>query len=124
MMEVDEPGSDCHTKNLIPITVTDKNKKDLVYTYFENAGQLQMLSRDNVDSYVGKTIMMRSPMSCISQKICSKCAGELFYKLGIKHAGLFATQLSHSALNLSLKSKHDSTVNLYSLNVDKIVEDI
>jgi DNA-directed RNA polymerase beta' subunit len=124
MMEIDEPGSDCKTKSLIPITVTDKNKKDLVYTYFEIAGQTQMLTRDNVDSYVGKTLMMRSPMSCITPKICSKCAGELFYKLGVKHAGLFATQLSHSALNLSLKSKHSMNVDIYHLNVDKIVEDI
>lgn len=124
MMEVDEPGTDCHTKNLIPITVTNGNKSDLVYTYIEEGGQLQMLTRDNVGSYVGKTIMMRSPMSCITTKICSKCASKLFQMLGIKQAGLFATQLSHSALNLGLKSKHIQTISLYHLNPDTIIEDI
>jgi hypothetical protein len=124
MMEVDEAGTDCHTKNLIPITITKGNKDDLVYSYIGVGNQLQMLTRDNVSSYIGKTVMMRSPMSCTTSKICSKCAGELFYMLGIKQAGLFATQLSHSALNLGLKAKHIQTISLYHLNPDTIIEDI
>lgn len=124
MMEVDEHGTDCGTKNLIPIIITDTNKNDLVYTYHEVGGQLQLLTRENIGSMVGKKIMMRSPMSCTTQKICSKCAGELFYKLGIKQAGLFATQLSHSALNLALKSKHNSLVSLYSIDPKTIIQDI
>ena len=122
--EIDDPETDCRTKNLIPITVTDKNKKDLIYSYFDSGGQLEVLTRENINSYVGKTIMMRSPMSCITSKICSICAGQLFYKLGVKHAGLFATQVSHTSLNLGLKSKHDTTVNPYYLDCDKIVETI
>lgn len=125
MMEVDEPGSDCGTKNLIPLKITPKNKNDVVYTYIDNGGgQLEMLTRENINSYVGKTVMARSPMSCITQKICSKCAGNLFYMLNAKHAGLFATQLSHSDLNLGLKAKHNSLVNLYTLNPDDLIEDI
>lgn len=125
MVEVDEDGSDCGTKNLIPIKVTGWNKNDLVYRYIDSGdGQLTMLTRENINSYVGKTVMMRSPMSCITQKICSKCAGKLFYLLNAKHAGLFATQISHSALNLGLKAKHNSLVSLYTLNPDEIIEDI
>lgn len=125
MMEVDEPDSDCGTKNLMPIKVTSWNKNDLVYTYVDNgSGQLIMLTRDNVDSYIGKTLMMRTPMSCLTPKICSKCAGKLFYLLNAKHAGLFATQISHSALNLGLKAKHNSLVSLYTLNPDDIIVDI
>lgn len=124
MMEVDEPGTDCGTKNLIPIKVTKRNKKDLVYTYIEDGGQLQMLTRENVGSYVGKTVKMRSPMSCKNDKICSKCAGELFYLLSAVHAGLFAVQISHAALNLGLKAKHNSSIELYTLDPDDIIEDI
>ena len=124
MTEVDEPGTDCHTKNPIPITIDKGNKNDMVYSYIDVGGQLQLLTRENIDSYVGKTVMMRSPMSCTTPKICSKCAGELFYKLDIKQAGLFATQLSHSALNLGLKSKHVQTISLYQLDPNKIIEDI
>lgn len=124
MMEVDEPGTDCGTKNLIPIKVTKRNKKDLVYTYIEDGGQLQMLTSDNVGSYVGKTVKMRSPMSCKNDKICSKCAGELFYLLSATHAGLFSIQISHAALNLGLKAKHNSSIELYTLDPDDIIEDI
>ena len=82
-----------------------------------------MLTHDNIDSYVGKKVMMRSPMSCTGQKICSKCAGKLFYLLDAKHAGLFATQISHTALNLGLKAKHNSLVELYSFNPDEMIID-
>jgi len=124
MMEVDEEGTDCGTKNLIPITITKTNKNEVLYSYIDNNGQELMLTRDNVEQFVGKTVMMRSPMSCTSEKICSKCAGKLFYMLGVKHAGLFATQISHSALNLGLKAKHNSLVNLYTLNPDDLLEDV
>lgn len=125
MMEVDEPGTDCGTKNLIPIRITNNNKNDMVYTFIDDgSGQLLMLTRENIGSYVGKIVMARSPMSCITQKICSKCAGNLFYLLGAKHAGLFATQISHSALNLGLKAKHNSLVELHTLNPDDLIEDI
>lgn len=124
MMEVDEPGTDCGTKQLVPITITNGNKYELLYTYINIDGQLQLLTRENISSFIGKTVMMRSPMVCITPKICSKCAGELFYKLGVKQAGLFATQLSHSALNLALKAKHVQTINLYFINPDNIIEDL
>lgn len=125
MMEVDEPGTDCGTKNLIPIQVTNGNKNDLVYTLIDNgAGQLIELTRENVGSYVGQTVMMRSPMSCTTQKICSKCAGNLFFLLNAMHAGLFGTQISHSALNLGLKAKHNSLVALYTLDPNTLIEDI
>lgn len=119
MMEVDEQGTNCGTKALIPITITAKNKNDVMYTWIDNGGQLTLLDRSNITNFIDQTVMMRSPKSCISSgAICSKCAGELFYMLGVKQAGLFATQLSHSALNLALKAKHNSLVNLYSINPD------
>lgn len=125
MMEVDEPGTDCGTKNLIPITITERNKKDLLYTYIDSgSSQLVELTSDNISNYVGKTVMMRSPMSCINTKICSLCAGNLFYMLDARQAGLYATQLSHSDLNLGLKAKHNQLVNLFYFDPDKMIEDI
>lgn len=125
MMEIDEPGTDCGVKNLIPIKITNKNKGDMVYTFIDDGGgQLTMLTEKNVGSYVNKTVMMRSPMSCLTEKICSKCAGNLFELLDVKQAGLFGTQISHTALNLGLKAKHNSLVSLYTLNPDELIEDI
>lgn len=125
MIDIDEPGTDCGVKNLIPITIKKVNKNNLLYTYIDNGGgQLIKLTKDNIDSYVGKTVKMRSPMSCKHGKLCSRCASELFYLLGVEHAGLFGVQISHADLNLALKAKHNSLVNLYTLNPDDIIEDI
>lgn len=124
MMEVDEEGTDCHTKNLIPITITNHNKNDMLYTWISDDGKEVMLNRENISSYVGKRVKMRSPMSCINEKICSKCAGQLFYMLDAKQAGLFSVQISHAALNLGLKAKHCSVIELYSLDPNKLIEDI
>lgn len=124
MIELDDPDSDCGTKNLIPITIKKVNKDNLLYTYIEDGSQLIMLTKDNINSYMGKKVKMRSPMSCINEKICSKCASKLFYLLNVTHAGLFGVQISHADLNLALKAKHCSLINLYTLNPDEIIEDI
>jgi hypothetical protein len=125
MMEIDEPGTDCGTKHLVPIKITKHNSKDMLYTYIDDgSGQLKMLDKDNISNYIGQTVNMRSPMTCTTDKICSKCAGNLFYMLDVKHAGLFATQISHAALNLGLKAKHNSLVELYTFNPDNLIEDI
>lgn len=124
MMVLDEEGSDCGTKNFIPIKITKANAENVVYTYYREGGQEKMFTREDISSHIGKTIMMRSPMSCTGEKICSKCAGKLFYLLGAYNAGLFAVQISHAALNLGLKAKHNSLVELYTINPDDLIEDI
>jgi len=125
MIEVDEPGTDCSTKQLVPVKITKHNSKDMLYTNIDNgSGQLTMLTKENINSYIGQTVRMRSPMTCVNDKICSKCAGNLFYMLDVKHAGLFATQISHSALNLGLKAKHNSLVELFTFKPEELIEDI
>ena len=96
-----------------------------IYSYIDNGGgQLELLTEENISNYVGKTVKMRSPMSCKNDKICSICSGKLFEYLDIKHAGLFGVQISHADLNLALKAKHVSVVTLHTLNPDTIIEDI
>ena len=124
MMIIDEPGTDCGTKQTIPIKIASSNKNILVYTYIEENGQLKLLTPENISSYVGKIVNIRTPMTCLSSKICNKCAGELFYKLGANNAGLFSGYLSHAMLNLALKSKHDASIKLYQIDTENIISDI
>lgn len=125
MTSLDVDGSDCGTKNLIPITITKFNSDKMLYTYIDNGGgQLTLLDENNIKNYVGKKVKMRSPMSCKNDKICSKCAGKLFYYLGIEHAGLFGIQISHADLNLALKAKHNSVVDIFTMDPDVVIEDI
>lgn len=124
MAEIGEPGSDCHTKQLIPILITPQNKRQIQYTWIREGDKEILLTPKNIDNYVNKTVMMRTPMTCLDDKICSKCAGQLFYMMGIKNAGLFTAQISYSDLNLGLKAKHDATVNLYKINPDDIIQNL
>lgn len=124
MMQIDAEGTDCGTKHLIPVTVTKSNGSNLLYSYFVENGKEKIFNEDDINKYMGKQIWMRSPMTCLNDKICSKCAGRLFYLLGIVNAGLFSTQLSHSSLNLALKSKHNSVVELYNFDPDNIIKDL
>jgi len=124
MMRCAAEGTDCGTKNLIPLKITKKNKDNVLYTYIAEGDSLVLLTKDNINKYVGKTVKMRSPMSCKDECICEKCAGRLFYMLDIEYAGLFGIQISHADLNLALKAKHVSVVTLYTLNPDDIIEDI
>jgi DNA-directed RNA polymerase beta' subunit len=130
MSEVDEAETDCGTKNLVPIKVFPKgsntpgNANELIYSYFRKDDGLELLTKANVAQYYGKTLWFRSPMTCTTTLFCSKCVGELAYKLGIKQIGLYAVQLSHSDLNLALKAKHNQTVSTTYLDPDKIVEEL
>ena len=125
MMQVDEPGTDCGTKNVIPFLITPRNKNCTLYVYIREEGKLVLLTPENIDNYVGKYVMMRSPMACISpNKICNKCAGEIFYKLNITNIGYFASTINFRFLNYSMKLKHDISVKLSHINPDSFIEPV
>ena len=127
MAETDEPGTDCGTKALIPIKVTpppNGSAENLLFSYFLDNNELKLLTPENLNRYTGKVLLFRSPMGCITPKICSKCAGDLFYKMDIRKIGLFAVQLSHSNLNLSLKTKHNQSISSKLFNPATIIEDL
>lgn len=124
MMEIDDNVEDCGNKNLIPLTITNYNLPFCSSIYINEGGQEKLLTEDNIKSYVGKTVMMRSPMSCKNDKICHKCAGTLFQMLGVKQGGLFSVSISHAALNLGLKAKHNSVVELYKFDPEQLIVDI
>jgi hypothetical protein len=124
MSMVDEPGSDCGSRNLIPITITNTNKKSVTYSYFREGNALRLMEPSMVDGYVGKTLLFRSPMSCTTKKFCNKCIGELPYRLGIENVGMYSVALSFDQMNASLKAKHDAGVKTLALDPDKIIDDI
>ena len=116
---VDEPGSDCGTIRTLDIQLTDKNKSLYEYRYIkEKNGELKCLTPDIIENYVGKTVKMRSPMMCVGKKICNKCAGDLYYKLGIKNVGLTASKVATVLTNLNMKKFHDSTIRYHKIDVE------
>lgn len=119
---LDDKDTDCGSKRYIRIKVTPFNKGLLgTYRYILEKGKLVLITPDNIKNYIGKEILLRSPLYCTTDKICNKCAGELYYMLGIKNIGLTILTESTSLLNKFMKKFHDTTVSVHTMDVDDLV---
>jgi hypothetical protein len=105
------PDSDCGTTKTIPLTITKKNTKYVLYRYINDNGKKVLTDLHNINNYIGKTVQLYSPQCCERDAICGKCAGRLFHNLGVTNVGLLTTQVTQKLLNLKLKSKHDLSQN-------------
>jgi hypothetical protein len=114
---LDVPGSDCGSKKYRQVLLTSKNFKNVKYRWILVGRQLVCLTPDVAPKYYGKIVNMRSPLYCRGKKLCSKCAGDLFYRLGIENIGLTTTTISTSYMNKLLKAKHDTTVKATKIKV-------
>ena len=83
---IDDAGTDCGTKYTLKIKIPESMKNIFINRYvLDGNGKLVLLTNENIGSYTGKEVKLRSPMYCKSEHICSKCAGELFYKMGVEN---------------------------------------
>lgn len=106
-----DPQSNCGTTSTIPVTITPKYKQYFLYRYVQKNGKPFLTTLDNIDQFVGQTVRLYSPQCCLHDKICAKCSGQLFRKLGVTDVGMLTTQITQKLLNLKLKSKHDLSQN-------------
>lgn len=120
---LDDEGSDCGSKLFYNVELTEKNYNKFIYRYIKdpNSNQLVELNDENKSKYIGKVVQMRSPMYCKGDKICNKCAGNYYYKMGSKNVGLLTIEIGGIILNKSMKSFHDSTVHLAKINIDDYI---
>jgi hypothetical protein len=91
-----------------------------MYTYryvLEDNGKLTEITPENIKNYVGKTVKLRSPLFCKGENICSKCAGSLFYRMGVKNAGLLTSNFSSVLMNLFMKKFHDTSVKFKKIDI-------
>lgn len=117
---IDEPDTDCGTPNYLEIQITEGMKTDVLYRYVLDGKNLVLVDNDNFSKFVNKTVKMRSPMFCIGDKICSKCAGTMFYKLGIRNIGLTTSKMGTTLVNLGMKNFHDTTVTVQKLDINNL----
>ena len=115
-----DPNSDCGTTKTIPITITENNKRYMLYRNFNIAGKTVMTTIENIDKFVGQTVRMYSPMCCTHDAICGKCAGLVFHNLGVTNIGLLTSDITDKLLNLKLKSKHDLSQNAGIISANHI----
>ena len=119
-LKLDPYGSDCGTNRTIKIKVTEKNIGDIMYCYVKEGDNLTLITSDNMNNYIGKTIDLRFSSMCESKTgICNKCAGDLFYKLDIENIGTALPQLMSKLKTLQLKMFHDSQIKLHDMDVSR-----
>ena len=113
-----EPGSDCGTNRHIEVRVTSKNIGSIMYCYVINSdGSLTEITSENKDKFIGKTVKLRFSSMCEAKDgICNKCAGNLFYRLGIRNVGASTPQIPSRLKVLSMKLFHDDQLNFTEMN--------
>lgn len=117
---LDGPDSDCGTKGYLEILITPWVKKDVLYNYIIVGNSLVLLDDTNIDKYMNTKVKMRSPMFCISDKLCRKCAGVIFDRLGIDNVGLTTAKVSSTLLNLNMKKFHNTTASVSTIDLNSI----
>lgn len=118
---LDPKGSDCGTSRYITVDVTKKNIEMIMYCYvIGNGGKLTLITSENKDSFIGKRIKIRFASMCESKTgICNKCAGDLFYMLGITNIGVATPQIPSTIKLKSMKLFHDDQMNFTDMDVMK-----
>lgn len=117
---LDEPGTDCGTTRHIEVVLTPKNVNQYMYNnIIGQNGKLIELNSQNMEKYFGKKVKMRMAYLCPHERPCAACAGNFYYKLGIKNVGLTLMQTFSIYKNKSMKAFHDSTVKLTEIDTMK-----
>lgn len=112
-----DPGSDCGTDRYIEMDVTEKNIDGIMYSYVIEGSKLVEITSENRDKYIGKHIKLRFSSMCKAKNgICNKCAGNLFYRLGIKNVGAATPQIPSKLKLLSMKLFHDDQLNFTEMD--------
>jgi len=117
-----EPGSDCGTKKYHLQEIDKGNIGLFMYRYVIEGSKLTLISSENKDQFVGKVVKLRTPIFCTGHKYCSKCAGELYYRLGIYNVGILTNRVGTSLLNASLKAFHDMSLKVKEINIDDYID--
>ena len=112
-------GSDCGTKRTVTVNITDSNIDELMYNFYVENGKLIEITSDNRDSLIGKTIKMRFSSMCEAKNgcFCNKCAGNLWYRLGISNIGVVTPSIASKLKNVFMKSFHSNQVVLVDMDV-------
>lgn len=119
-LTLDPAGSDCGTNRTVEVLLTEENIKDWMYNYIVSGSNTIELTSDNKDKYIGKKVKFRFSSLCMSKTgFCNKCAGNLFYRLGIKNVGLVLPQIPSTLKLRTMKGFHDSTISMSEMNIKK-----
>ena len=111
--EVKIVEDDCHDKRGMTITITKNNIKSLLSRYLVNG---EIIDAKNADSYIGKTVRLRSPMTCKTKHgYCFKCCGKIFEDTKQVAIGMQTLTVTSAFTSDAMKSMHTSQVKTKDL---------
>jgi len=116
-IQADEEGTDCGSDVTLNIELTKDNFRQYRFRFIIDGNQYVMLDSSNKDKYIGKTVKMRTPTACRTQKKCHRCLGDMFYRLKVRNIGLHSARVSATLMNLSMKSFHNMSVSPKEYNL-------
>ena len=113
-----DPGTDCGTKRALTIKITNDNISKLMYNYVVEGDKLVEITSENKDKYIGKTVKMRFSSLCEAKGcICSKCAGSIWYRLGLnQQIGPMLPQIPAKVKVIMMKAFHNNQVRLVEMD--------
>jgi len=118
-----DPQSDCGTGLFLEITVDDPG--EYMYRFVKTGPKtLTEITPDNVSTYRGKKVQMRSPLFCGGKEgVCSRCAGTFYHRLGVVNIGLLTSRIGTTIMNNNLKAFHDTTIRTVDVgaNLDRYI---
>ena len=120
-IQLDEEGTDCGATNGLTVVLTKDNLSDYIDQYIIDGKKLILIDEKLPSTYMNHPIKLRSPMYCLSKKICSKCAGERFYKVGIQRIGLSSSSLAGALQAQTLKARHDLSIKVNKIDENTIL---
>ena len=110
--------NDCGTTKTRNFLITERNSKMLVGRNIVIGTKIVGLTEQNIKSYIGTYVKLRSPSYCIQphNNFCSTCMGEKMskYKDGVS---LLVLDVSAKLLDISMKSMHISIIQTHKLNI-------
>lgn len=107
-------SDDCGTHLGLPTAITNINAKDLIdYAYVVNdSPEFRYITADNIDSLIGKTLNIRSPVLCKSdgKNVCKVCVGK---RLSENPSGIPAAVASMGGvlMLIFMKGMHSNDIN-------------
>jgi len=110
-LQLDDQLDDCGTTDFLEVNINSLRKaKMLVNRYYrKDDGQIDLITKNNCETFINKIINIRSPILCKSPKLCKTCYGDLYKKLNTRFVGIIAAQtLGERGTQLVLRTFHTS----------------
>lgn len=130
-----DPSYDCHTRNFVKYEVENEVKlKKIADRYYRLHPNGMEMRTDNAykildtnKDLIGKTIYLRSPITCKSaaegKGVCRKCMGELYSIMNAVNIGIYSvTSVTQLLTQMMLSAKHLLEAKISELRFDSNVD--